>query len=103
MIFFALIVTGFDAKTKEPATKPIVSQLQGGTIMSRICTCLLVIAMLNLTACARVKAWERGNLARPEMAFTQDSLERKIQDHIDHSKEGSSSVVAGSGGGCGCN
>jgi hypothetical protein len=37
------------------------------------------------------------------MAFTQDGLERKIQDHIDHSKEGSSSVVAGSGGGCGCN
>lgn len=71
--------------------------------MKLACTFFLVIFMLNLSACTRVKAWERGNLARPEMAFTQDGLERKIQDHIDHSKEGSSSVVAGSGGGCGCN
>jgi hypothetical protein len=64
---------------------------------------LLVITLGSTAGCAPVKVWERGNLARPEMAFTTDSLEQKIGDHIHHSKEGSSSVVAGSGGGCGCN
>jgi Domain of unknown function (DUF4266) len=64
---------------------------------------LLVITLVSTLACAPVKVWERGNLARPEMAFTPDPLEQKIGDHIYHSKEGSSSVVAGSGGGCGCN
>jgi hypothetical protein len=65
---------------------------------------LLLLALgLALGGCTQVKPWERGNLARPEMAFVTDPLGQKIQDHIDHSKEASSSVVAGSGGGCGCN
>ncbi len=64
---------------------------------------LLIFLPLVVAACTPVKAWERGNFARPEMAFTPDSLEKKIQDHVDHSKEGSSTVTAGSGGGCGCN
>lgn len=71
--------------------------------MNTIGKLLLVIVLLNISACARVKPWERGNLARPEMGFITDGLEKKIQDHIDQSKEASSSVVAGSGGGCGCN
>lgn len=64
--------------------------------------CLLLLPLL-LFSCAPVKSWERGNLARPEMAFSTDALQEKIQDHIYVSKEGSSSATAGSGGGCGCN
>lgn len=71
--------------------------------MNRICTLLFVLLTALTAACTPVKPWERGNLARPEMGFTPDPLARQIQDHIYHSKEGSSSVVAGSGGGCGCN
>lgn len=66
-------------------------------------TLALLLVAISLAACTPVKAWERGNLARPEMAFTTDGSAQKIQDHIYHSKEGSSSVTAGSGGGCGCN
>jgi hypothetical protein len=62
-----------------------------------------LLFIFSLAACAPVKKWERGNLARPEMAFTPDALTQKIQDHIYQSKEGSASVVAGAGGGCGCN
>ncbi len=51
----------------------------------------------------QVKAWERGNLARPEMSLVADPMEAKVQSHIYHSKEASSVVTAGSGGGCGCN
>jgi hypothetical protein len=64
---------------------------------------LLLLLPSILFACAPVKSWERGNLARPEMAFSNDALAEKIQDHIYVSKEGSSSATAGSGGGCGCN
>jgi len=71
--------------------------------MNRASTLLLMILVALTAACTPVKSWERGNLARPEMSFTPDPLARQIQDHIYHSKEGSSSVVAGSGGGCGCN
>jgi Domain of unknown function (DUF4266) len=71
--------------------------------MNLVCKCLILICVCVLSACSNVKAWERGNLARNEMSFTPDPLERKIRDHVYHSKEGSSSVGAGSGGGCGCN
>ncbi len=65
---------------------------------------LICLALAALCAsCTQVKPWERANLARPEMAFVNDPLGQKIQDHINHSKEASASVVAGSGGGCGCN
>ena len=66
-------------------------------------TLLFIMLAVVCAACTPVKSWERGNLARSEMSFTPDPLARQIQDHIYHSKEGSSSVVAGSGGGCGCN
>jgi hypothetical protein len=62
-----------------------------------------VVCVLLLTSCETVKPWQRGNLARPEMALSTDGLAQKTQDHIYHSKEGSASVGAGSGGGCGCN
>jgi Domain of unknown function (DUF4266) len=71
--------------------------------MKLLARLVLIVAAANLAACAQVKPWERGNLARPEMGFSDDGLERKIRDHVNHSKEASSSVVAGSGGGCGCN
>lgn len=64
---------------------------------------LLVLVCLQLLACSTVRPWERGHLARPEMAFTPDPMETTLRNHIHHSKEGSSSVSAGSGGGCGCN
>ena len=69
-------------------------------IFYRLC---IPVLLLSMSACTAVKPWERGHLARAEMAFTPDPMERKARDHIFHSKEGSSSVSADSGGGCGCN
>jgi hypothetical protein len=71
--------------------------------MKLIYRLVCLFCLLNLMACSQVKSWERGNLARPEMAFSNDPLAEKIQDHIFFSKEGSSSAAAGAGGGCGCN
>lgn len=64
----------------------------------------LVLASAAIcSACTTVNPWEKGTLARPEMALSSDPLGSKIMDHVYHSKEGSSSASTGSGGGCGCN
>jgi len=56
-----------------------------------------------LISCAEVKAWERGYLAREEMAWDPNSLESSLNDHIFFSKEASSGGNSTAGGGCGCN
>ena len=57
----------------------------------------------SLAACTPVAAWERGTLARPEMALDADPLETTLNNHIYFSKEASSGGNSASGGGCGCN
>lgn len=71
--------------------------------MKRCRNLLLIVICVQLMACSTVRPWERAHHARPEMALTPDPLEATLRNHIHHSKEGSSSVSAGSGGGCGCN
>lgn len=65
------------------------------------------VAMLcALGACSTtptVQAWEKGNLARPEMGFERDALDAKFTDHIYFSKEAASGGTGVGGGGCGCN
>ncbi|MEE4245336.1 MAG: DUF4266 domain-containing protein [Kangiellaceae bacterium] len=65
---------------------------------------LTVIVLAQcLLACTVVKPWERGVLARPEMAWTNDILESRLESHIYWSKEASSGGSSAAGGGCGCN
>lgn len=64
---------------------------------------LLSICSLLLASCADVRAWERGYLARQEMAWDSDTLESALNDHIFFSKEASSGGNSAAGGGCGCN
>ncbi len=63
----------------------------------------ILLAVCLLTACADVRPWERGYLAREEMAWDTDPLERQLNDHIFFSKEASSGGNSAAGGGCGCN
>lgn len=71
--------------------------------MKLLSTLLLLLGCALLAGCAPVAAWERGTLARPEMAFESDALEGALDDHIYFSKEASSGGNSTSGGGCGCN
>lgn len=66
---------------------------------------MLVICMVLLWAagCTTVQPWERGNLAKPEMAWVTDSLEEQLNQHIYFAKEASSGGYGAAGGGCGCN
>ena len=51
----------------------------------------------------KVQPWQKGNLAKPEMAFDPDALETRFADHTYFSKEGASGGASVGGGGCGCN
>jgi hypothetical protein len=63
-----------------------------------------VLVALSLSACAAApKAWERGRLARPEMAWDPDALTAVYRDHVYFSKEAASGGATVGGGGCGCN
>lgn len=66
---------------------------------------LLILCGIALSGCSSVdvKAWEKGNLAKPEMALGAGKLDFAIDDHIYFSKEGSSGGRSFAGGGCGCN
>lgn len=56
-----------------------------------------------LTGCVHVAPWERGVLARRDMAVTPDPALRQLRDHMLVSKEATSGGHAGTSGGCGCN
>ena len=62
---------------------------------------LLALAAL-LSACAAVQPWERGNLAKPQMAFDANPLQSTLRAHNYSSREAAASGNAAQGGGCGC-
>ena len=68
---------------------------------------LLVLAVIAAFLCGcsglGVKPWQRGNLAKPEMALNCDPLTLAYDDHIYFSKEAISGGRGFAGGGCGCN
>ena len=63
----------------------------------------IILAVSLLSACSQVRSWERGYLARKEMAWDTDALESALNDHIFFSKEAASGGDNAAGGGCGCN
>ncbi len=72
--------------------------------VGKLMVAALVVAQLS--GCAsleRVKPWERGTLAKEEMALNSAGLDNALDDHIYFSKEGSSGGRSFAGGGCGCN
>ena len=71
--------------------------------MSRTRCLGLFALLLGLSACgAAPRAWERGNLARPEMAWDPDPLQAAACSQIYASKEAASGGASAGGGGCGC-
>lgn len=65
----------------------------------------IVALLFSLVGCnkANVKPWQKGDLARDDMALNADALDLSIDDHIYFSKESSSGGRGFAGGGCGCN
>lgn len=70
-------------------------------MMTRLPMLLLVLA---LAACATTppSAWERGHLAKPEMAWDPDAQAAAYRNHTYTSKEQATGGASAGGGGCGC-
>lgn len=66
---------------------------------------LLLCIALASSACATqaVQPWQRGDLARAEMAFEPDPVLSSYRRHTEFSKEAASGGPTLGGGGCGCN
>jgi len=62
----------------------------------------LLAAGIGVSGCANVAPWERGNLAKPQMAPEPYPLQSTLRAHIYGSREAASGGEAGGGGGCGC-
>ena len=63
---------------------------------------LFLALSLCLTACAPVQPWERGNLAKPQMALDPYPLQSALRVHNYGSREAAAGGNATQGGGCGC-
>lgn len=63
---------------------------------------ILVAAGLALAACADVKPWERGHLAKPQMAMEPYPEQAALRQHTYGGREAASGSQAAGGGGCGC-
>jgi hypothetical protein len=64
---------------------------------------LLAPVILCLQACEPVEPWERGNLAKPQMAMDPNPTNSAVRAHTFNAREAAQGGNAGVGGGCGCN
>ncbi|MDD3763505.1 MAG: DUF4266 domain-containing protein [Nevskiales bacterium] len=73
--------------------------------MKRVAAVMAGAALCLLVGCSAqpVQPWQRGDLARPEMAFEPDPLVASYRRHVQFSKEAASGGTTLGGGGCGCN
>jgi Domain of unknown function (DUF4266) len=62
----------------------------------------LLILSICLVGCANVQPWERGNLAKPQMALDPYPLQSALRAHNYGSREAAAGGNAAQGGGCGC-
>ena len=62
-----------------------------------------VALLVALGGCATVEPWQRGYLARPDMALKPSPGIAKALEKTFASKEAASGSGAVGGGGCGCN
>jgi hypothetical protein len=63
---------------------------------------LLLMMAVTLPACTTVQPWERGNLAKPQMALDPYPLQSSLRAHNYGSREAAAGGNAAQGGGCGC-
>jgi Domain of unknown function (DUF4266) len=64
---------------------------------------VITTLMSGCSSITPVNAWEKADLAKPEMTFEADVLDAKFTDHIYFSREAATGGSGVGGGGCGCN
>lgn len=73
-------------------------------LIRKIITGIFMLTLsIGLSGCVSVAAWERGNLAKPQMALDPHPLQSTVRMHNYGSREAAASThSAEGGGGCGC-
>ncbi len=61
----------------------------------------MLLALLT-SGCAEVQPWQRGTLAKPQMAPDAWPLQSELRGHVYGSREAAGGGNTGGGGGCGC-
>ncbi|MGZ8175002.1 MAG: DUF4266 domain-containing protein [Methylobacter sp.] len=64
---------------------------------------LLLALSACVLGCTPVAPWQRGKLAKPQMALEPYLLQNTLQAHIYNSREAAMGGNSAGGGGCGCN
>jgi hypothetical protein len=64
---------------------------------------LALVFAASAGGCADVQPWERGDLAKPQMALTPNPTNSAMRTHAYVSREAASGGDSAEGGGCGCN
>lgn len=81
--------------------------MRSSAIGLRVLACILALPLaLGLSACVSitpVQPWEKGNLAKPDMAFDADPLDKLFKEYTYSSKVSALGGSGVGGGGCGCN
>jgi hypothetical protein len=67
----------------------------------RVCGWFVVLFLA--AACAPVAPYQRGYLARPDMAFEESPGTAKALEKVHVAKEAASGTATVGGSGCGCN
>lgn len=71
--------------------------------MKRVGLLAVIVCATALGGCARVKPWQREDLARRTMIEDRPPGERRFEQHARGSREGADGGSGEAGGGCGCN
>jgi len=67
------------------------------------CTVCWLAVLLLASACAPVAPYQRGYLARPDMAFEESPGTAKALEKVFVAKEAATGSATVGGSGCGCN
>lgn len=68
----------------------------------RIAMIVSIVLGLAMSACATVEPWERGRLAKPQMANGRAPMQDALRAHVYGSREAGAWAGEATGGGCGC-
>jgi hypothetical protein len=63
---------------------------------------LLFALAVSVSGCAPVAPWQRGTLAKQQMALDPYPIQNTFQAHINGSREAATGSSSAGGGGCGC-
>jgi hypothetical protein len=61
-----------------------------------------ILLAMAASGCAHVEPWQRGVLAKPQMALDPHPQRSALLAHVRSAREAASGSVSGEGGGCGC-